>query len=95
MFDNVEAVTEVGNTALQLSKNLRIYTNGEEEFASKIKTSAWRPDFEARVTIESRRIRSIRMLSDDNSQLMVTLDDGTQFEESYVVGLELRHVEIK
>lgn len=84
MFDNMEAVTEVGNTALQLSKSLRIYTNGEEEFASKIQTSAWRPDFESRVTVETRRIRSIRMLSDDTSQLLVTLDDGTQFEESYV-----------
>lgn len=85
MFDYMGAVTEVANTALQLSKNLRIYTNGEEEFASKIKASAWRSDLESRVTTESRRIRGIRMLSDNSSRLMVTLDDGTQFEESYVV----------
>lgn len=85
MFDNVEAVSQIGNMALQLSKNLRVYTNGEEEFASKIQANTWRPDFESRVTVENRRIRSIRMLSDDTSQLLVTLDDGTQFEESYVV----------
>lgn len=71
--------------ALQLSKNLRIYTNGDEDFASQIRTNAWRPDFESRITFENRRIRSLRMLSDDTSQLQVTLDDGTQFEESYVV----------
>jgi len=85
MFDSIEAVSEIGNTALQLSKNLRIYTNGDEDFASKVQTKGWRPDFESRVTIESRRIRSLRMLSDETSQLLVTLDDGTQFEESYVV----------
>lgn len=85
MFDNIEAVSQIGNMALQLSKNVRIYTNGDEEFASKIQNNAWRPDFESRVTIENRRIRSLRMLSDDTSQLLVTLDDGTQLEESYVV----------
>jgi hypothetical protein len=85
MFGSIEAVTEIGNMALQLSKNLRVYTNGEEGFASKIQTHAWRPDFESRVTVEPRRIRSLRMLSDDTSQILVTLDDGTQFEESYVV----------
>lgn len=71
--------------AMQLSKNLRIYTNGNDEFSSKIQANAWRLDFESRITIENRSIRSIRMLSDDTSQLLVTLDDGTQFQESYVV----------
>lgn len=85
MFDNVEAISQIGNMALQLSKNLRVYTNGNEEFASKVQANAWRPDFESRITIENRHIRSLRMLSDDTSQLLVTLDDGTQFEESYVV----------
>lgn len=85
MFDNTEAISEVGNMALQLSKNLRIYTNGDEEFASKVQSNSWRSDFESRVTVEKRRIRSLRMLSDETSQLLVTLDDGTQFEESYVV----------
>lgn len=85
MFDNLEAVSQIGNMALQLSKTLRIYTNGDDEFASQIRTNAWRPDFESRITFENRRIRSLRMLSDDTSQLQVTLDDGTQFEESYVV----------
>ncbi|KAL1867683.1 hypothetical protein Daus18300_006239 [Diaporthe australafricana] len=84
IFNNTETVSQVGNTALQLSKNLRIYTNGDEEFTSEIETKAWRPDFKSRITIEKRRIRSLRMLSDDTSQVLVTLDDGTQFEESCV-----------
>lgn len=85
MFDKIDAVSQIGNMALQLSKTVRIYTNGDQDFASKIQSNAWRPDFESRVTIENRRIRSLRMLSDDTSQLLVTLDDGTQLEESYVV----------
>lgn len=95
MFDNIEAVSEIGNMALQLSKNLRVYTSGNGEFASKIQTNAWRPDFESRITIENRQIRSLRMLSDDTSQLLVTLDDGTQFEESYVVSPPRRPNETK
>lgn len=87
MFDSLETVSQIGNTALQLSKNLRIYTNGNEEFTSQIQANAWRPDFKSRVTIEKRCIRSLRMLSDDTSQVLVTLDDGTQFEESYVVSI--------
>ncbi|KAI3395507.1 hypothetical protein diail_1293 [Diaporthe ilicicola] len=83
-FDNIEIVSQIGNSALQLSKSMRIYINGNEEFAAQIQAEAWRPDFKSRITIEKRRIRSLRMLSDDTSQVLVTLDDGTQFEESYV-----------
>lgn len=75
--------------ALQLSKNLRIYTNGNEESASEIQANAWRPDFQSRVTIEKRPIRSLRMLSNEASDVLVTLEDGTQLKESFIVSLLL------
>ncbi|KUI72592.1 Thioredoxin reductase [Cytospora mali] len=84
MFGGTSTVPRVGNMVLQLSKNLRIYTNGKGDIASESEASSWRPDFKSRVTIEKRPIRSIRMVAWGQSEVLVTLEDGTQFKESYI-----------
>ncbi|ROV96238.1 hypothetical protein VMCG_07720 [Cytospora schulzeri] len=81
---STSSVSQVGNMALQLSKNLRIYTNGNDDTASEVQANAWRPDFQSRVTIEKRAIRSLRMTSYEASEVLVTLEDGTQFKESFI-----------
>lgn len=86
LFASAGVISHVGNMVLQLSKNLRIYTNGNEDSASEIQANAWRPDFQSRVTVEKRAIRSLRMVSYGASEVLVTLDDGTQIKESYIVG---------
>lgn len=71
--------------ALQLSKNLRIYTNGDEDVASEMQANAWRPDFQSRVTVERRAIKSLSMVSYETSEVLVTLEDGTKIRESFIV----------
>lgn len=71
--------------ALRFSKTLRIYTNGNEDVASEVQANAWRPDFQSRVIIEKRAIRSLKMVSYEASEVLVTLEDGTQIKESFIV----------
>lgn len=87
MFADAGDVSHVGNMVLQLSKNLRIYTNGNEDVASEVQANQWRPDFQSRVTIEKRAIRNLRMVSYEASEVLVTLVDGTQFKESFIVSI--------
>lgn len=72
--------------ALNLAKTLTIYTNGDEAVANDIETNA---EFSAaqknKVTIEKRRIKSVKMVSFESSDVLVTLDDGTEVQESFIV----------
>ncbi|KAK7744455.1 hypothetical protein SLS53_003339 [Cytospora paraplurivora] len=80
-----DTISQVGSLALQLSKTVRVYTNGNEEAASKIQAISGRPDVQSRITIEERPIRSVYMVSSEASDVLVTLADGTQFKESFIV----------
>lgn len=75
----------MGSLALQLSKTVRVYTNGNEEAESKIQAITGRPEIQSRITLEERPIRSVYMVSSEASDVLVTLTDGTQFEESFIV----------
>lgn len=81
---NTGNISHLGNMVLQLTKNLRIYTNGNEDVATEVQANEWRSDFRSRVTIEKRAIRSLRMVSYEASEVLVTLEDGTQIKESFI-----------
>lgn len=71
---------------LQLAKKLTIYTNGNQDVANNIQANCAHlskdPD---RVTIEQRRIKRFQLISPDASDVLVTLDDGTEIKESFIV----------
>lgn len=76
--------------ALNLAQTLRIYTNGDEAVADDIETNASSLLSAAhtenkQVTIERRCIKSVKMVSLESSDVLVTLGDGTEVRESFVV----------
>ncbi|KAF3760976.1 FAD/NAD(P)-binding domain-containing protein [Cryphonectria parasitica EP155] len=76
--------THVGNMALQFAKKLTVYTNGDEEVAKEIQANAKIADSETRVNFEKRRIKSLKLISRDTSDVLVTLEDGTEIKESFI-----------
>lgn len=85
MMSNPAIALHMGNMALQLARNLTIYTNGDENTAANI-TAAMKPASN-RITIESRKIKTLAMASpnSDSADVIVTLADGTQKKESFIV----------
>lgn len=74
--------------ALNLAKKLTIYTNGNEEIAADVEKSAQIAAFQTRVTIEKRAIKSLKMVALwEASDVLVTLEDGTEIKETFLVSL--------
>lgn len=72
--------------ALNLAKELTIYTNGNDEIAADIEKNAQIAAFKTRVTIEKRAIKSLRMVALwEASDVLVTLEDGTEIKEKFLV----------
>lgn len=86
MYKPASIVKHVSLMALNLTKKVTIYTNGDDAVANDIETNAsFSEAHEKNVTIEKRRIKSVRMASSDSSDVLVTLEDGTELKESFVV----------
>lgn len=72
--------------ALNLARTLTIYTNGDKTVTEDIETNAkFSAAQKKNVTIEKRRIKSVRMVSDNTPDVLVTLEDGTEIKESFIV----------
>lgn len=81
-------VTQVGLMVLNLVTNLTIYTNGDEAVTSDVETNAkFSAAQKEKVTVEKRRIKSVRNVSTEASDILVTLEDGTEIQESFIVRL--------
>ena len=85
LMSNPTMALHVGNMALQLAKTLTIYTNGDESTAANITTALKPPS--SMITVESRKIKKMAMASpdSDSADVVVTLEDGTQKTESFIV----------
>lgn len=86
-FTSTPMVSHVGKMVLQYSKRLTVYTNGDEAVSTSIQTESGLTDFETRVTIEKRRIKSLKLISRYTSDVLVTLEDGTEIKEKFIVRL--------
>lgn len=83
-------LTHVTHMALRLAKKLTVYTNGHnDDKVGEIWTSSGIPDFKTRVTVEKRRIRQLKLASLNTSDVLVTLEDGTEVKESFIVSCHI------
>lgn len=71
--------------ALNLARKLTVYTNGDDAIATDIETNAKFATLQARVTLEKRRIKSVKLLSREASDVLVTLEDGTEIKQAFIV----------
>ena len=77
----------LGNMALRLAKKLTIYTNGNEKLADEIRATFQKP--RSRITFENRKIKKFALAWPDKSDMIVTLEDGTELKEGFLVSLLL------
>lgn len=88
LFNNAAIISLVSGMALNLAKKLTIYTNGSDELAADIEANARIAGFPGRVTVEKRRIKSVRMVALwEASDVVVALEDGTEIKETFLVSL--------
>lgn len=86
-------MTPVVLAALNLAQALTIYTHGDEARAAELERTVQAkaplgklsPAQRKRVTVERRRIQSVRMASSEGSAVLVTLADGTETKEAFIV----------
>lgn len=86
LFNSAAMVSHVSDMALNLAKKLTIYTNGNDKIAADIEANAKTVDLLTRVTVEKRKIISLKMVALwEASDVLVTLDDGTEIKETFLV----------
>ncbi|PSR82443.1 thioredoxin reductase [Coniella lustricola] len=86
-INKAEMLTHIAHMTLQLSKKLTVYTNGtssDDDKANEIWTNSGIPDFEQRVTVDKRKIKEVKLVSLDTSDVLVTLEDGTEVREKFI-----------
>lgn len=74
------------NMILQLADTAKIYTQGNEKLTAAVQ-EALKTSTE-KISVESRRIQSMRMAhpeQDESSEIILTLEDGTEIEEAFLV----------
>ncbi|KAJ4403973.1 hypothetical protein N0V82_010574 [Gnomoniopsis sp. IMI 355080] len=86
LFNSAAMISHVSGMALNLAKKLTIYTNGNDAIAADIEANAKIADFQTRVTVEKRKIKSLKMVALwEASDVVVTLEDGTEINETFLV----------
>lgn len=86
LFNAAAMVSHVSGMALNLAEKLTIYTNGDDERAFDIEASGQLAKFQDRVTLEKRRIKSLKMAALwEASDVLVTLEDGAEIRETFLV----------
>lgn len=86
LFNSAGIISHVSGMALNLAKKVTIYTNGDHEIATDLESNAQIAGFQTRVTIEKRKIKSLKMVAMwEASDVLVTMEDDTKIKETFLV----------